>query len=254
MIVVADLSVTFPGGFKALNNVTVRIPSNKVTCILGPNGAGKTTLLRTIAKMLSFKGSILIDGFEVARTPLKTIARLVSYASQLYVHELLSLTVEEALLTARYPVSRGFLESREDYAVVERVSRELKINHLLKRKLSQLSSGELQRVVLALALVKEPRILLFDELDAHVDIGVKSILAKLVHKWASGRAVVFTTHDVLFGSSIGEYFIVIAGGRVLYAGDLDGLIERLDDLKEVYGAEISAVEVSERKLLIPRYV
>jgi len=254
MIVVEDLSVTFPGGFKALENVTVNIPSNKVTCVLGPNGAGKTTLLRAIAKMVSFKGTILIDGVEVAKTPLKTIARLVSYASQLYVHELLSLTVEEALLTARYPVSRGFLETREDYEVVERVSRELMISHLLKRKLSQLSSGELQRVVLALALVKEPRILLFDELDAHVDIGVKSTLAKLVRKWASERIVVFTTHDVLFGSSIGEYFIVIAKGRILYAGDLGGLIKMLDALKEVYGVEIDVVEVNDKKLLIPRYV
>jgi len=253
LIEVRNLVVEYPGGFKALDNVSIVIPKDTVTCIIGPNGAGKSTLLRSIAKMLKFQGTILIDGVEVAKKPLKVISRLVSYASQLYVHELFSLTVEEALLTARYPVSRGFIESREDYEVIRNVSKELLIDHLMKRKLSQLSSGELQRVVLAMAIVKNPLVMLFDELDAYVDIGVKSILARLIRKWARERVVVFTTHDIVFGTSIGEYIVVLNRGKVLYAGDIEGLKRNVELLERIYGVSMDVVSVNGRTLLIPRY-
>ncbi|MEM1877889.1 MAG: ATP-binding cassette domain-containing protein, partial [Desulfurococcaceae archaeon] len=78
MINVKSLTVKY-GDFTALNDITLSIPENKATCILGPNGAGKSTLLKTIAKLVDYKGCLYLDGLEVSKTPIKTIARLVSY-------------------------------------------------------------------------------------------------------------------------------------------------------------------------------
>lgn len=254
MIMIKDLKVVYPNNYLALRRVSVKIPSDRITCILGPNGAGKSTLLKAISKIIPYNGSILLDGVEVSKQPLKVIAKLVSYASQIYVHELLSLTVYETLLIARYPVSGGFLDKSMDYEFVEYIAKELSLTDLLNRKLSQLSSGELQRVILAIALVKNPKILLFDELDAHIDIGVKTQLAELVKKWSRKKTLVFTTHDILYGSSIGEYFIVLDRGRVVFEGFQEELIKYRKMLEEIYNVKIKVLEEGNKKILIPLYI
>ncbi len=254
MIKIENLKVIYPNKYVALKNISIEIPDDKITCILGPNGAGKSTLLKAISKIIPFNGSILLNGIEVSKQPLKVISKLVSYATQVYVHELLSLTVYEALLIARYPVSTGFIEKEIDYKAVENIAKELFLEHLLKRKLSELSSGELQRVILAMALIKNPKILLFDELDAHVDIGVKALLSKLIRGWASKRTLIFTTHDILYGSSIGEYFIVLSNGELVFAGYLDDLVLNKELLEKIYGVKINIVEEKKKKLLMPLYV
>ncbi len=253
MIRVEKLVVTYRSGLKAVDNVSLEIPSKHITCILGPNGAGKSSLLKALSKLVPFNGSVLLNGLEVAKQPLKTIAKLVAYASQLYVHELLSLTVLDALIMSRYPVSRRFFEDSRDYEVVHSIAHELFIDDMLDRKLSELSSGELQRVILALALVKQPRYLFLDELDAHVDIGVKSMIARLIKKWRLNHVVVFTTQDILFGTSIGEFFIVLDKGRVVFKGFREELLRRKEVLEDVYGVEIASIEYRGEKLLIPIY-
>ncbi len=253
MIMIKDLSVIYRGGYKALENISVEIPSNKITCILGPNGAGKTTLLKAISKIVDYSGKIFLNGIEVAREPLKTIAKIVSYASQIYVHELLSLTVREALLIARYPVSQSFFESEEDYRIVNSVAEQLLLLDYMDRRLSELSSGELQRVILAIALVKNPRILLFDELDSHIDIGVKSLLTRLIRKWVHNRVLIITTHDVLYGTFIGDYFIVLSNGSIVFKGDLERLVKNKSLLEKVYGVKIMVTKYSGRSFLIPLY-
>jgi iron complex transport system ATP-binding protein len=253
MIRIHDLTVAY-GKYLALKNVSLDIKTGIVTCILGPNGAGKSTLLIAISKIVPYQGKIIIDGYEVSREPLKTISRMVSYASDITVNDLLSLTVREALVIARYPVSSGFFESEHDYRVVEATARELYIDHLLDRKLSQLSSGELQRVVIALALVKNPKVLLFDELDAHIDLGLKYILSKKLNIWARDRVLVFTTHDILYGTSIGEYFIVLSKGSVVLVGGIEELVEKRGLLEKIYGVRLTSVNIGGRIILVPVYI
>jgi len=253
MIRVKDLTVKY-GKQLGLKNVSITIPSDRITCILGPNGAGKTTLLKTIAKLVDYSGSIYLDGLEIAKTPLKTISRLVSYASQIYVSELLSLTVYDALLISRYPRVSGFFEREVDRDMVIKIAEELYLTQLLDRKLYELSSGELQRVVIGLALAKEPRYILFDELDVHVDIGFKVFLAKLVKKWREKAMIIFTTHDILFGSILGEYFILMDHGEVVYTGFLDELVKNIELLEKIYGVRITRHVIGDKTLLIPLYL
>ncbi|ABN69614.1 ABC transporter related [Staphylothermus marinus F1] len=237
----------------ALKNIDITIKDNVVTCIMGPNGAGKTTLLKTIAKITSYDGSIYIDGKELREYPLRTISKLISYVSQIEAVDILSLTVKEALLTARYPVSKAFFETYEDLRIVEEVSKMLQINNLLDRRLSELSSGELQRVVLGLGLVKKPKYLLLDEPDNHMDLNYKARLIEWIRDWRRFSNILLTTHDIMFGTDVGEYFIILDRGTPVFIGDKDDLLKHYTILEKIYGVKIAKISVDGKTRLIPLY-
>lgn len=252
MIVLKNITVKY-GDLDALNNVNVVIPNGKATCILGPNGAGKSTLLKSIAKLAGYKGLLYLDGLEVSKTPIKTIARLVSYVQAMNTSEFLGLTVRDVLMIAQYPVTSGFIERRTSIEQALRILKQLDSEKLFDRKLGELSSGELQRVALATGLVKNPTYLLFDEVDLHVDVGFKKSLVKLIKNWSIDRTVVFTTHDLIFGSTAGDYFILLNRGRVVYIGDSNELINNVGIVEKTFNTRVTVYKYQDKNLLIPIY-
>jgi iron complex transport system ATP-binding protein len=253
LIRIDNLRVIYRGGVIGIDGLNTTIPAGKITCILGPNGSGKTTLLKAISKMVRFEGAIYIDGLEVRKTPLKVLARILSYTSTLSVVDILSLTVREALLTARYPLSKGFFESREDIKLLMEIASELKLVELLDRKLYELSGGELQRVILGTALMKKPKYMLFDEPDSHMDLGYKAQLIIWLKKWKERSTIVLSTHDIMFGYDIGDYFIVLSRGRPVFIGDRMSLYNSVEILEKVYGVVINRLEINGEKKLVPIY-
>jgi len=238
----------------AVRDVTLEIPVGKVTCIIGPNGAGKTTLLRSISKIVKFDGEIYLDGLEVSKTPLKTISRILSYSTSVYLPDLLSLKVIEVLKIARYPVSKRFFETRQDLEMILRTAREFKIDNFLEKKLSELSSGELQRVVLAMSVIKDPKYLLLDEPDSHVDVSNKAELINILKKLAVSKTIVLTTHDVLFASIIGDYFVLMNNGKVVFVGDRNEFFKNKKVLEETYGTRFYDVKLGGVLVMVPLYV
>ncbi len=253
MIRINNLRVIYRGGIIGIDGLNTTIPVGKITCILGPNGSGKTTLLKTISKMVRFRGVVYIDGLEVKKTPLKVLAKILSYASTLSIVDILSLTVREALLTARYPLSKSFFESQEDTRLLEKISSELGLVKLLDRKLYELSGGELQRVVLGTALMKKPKYMLLDEPDNHMDLGYKARLITWLRKWRRESTIILSTHDIMFGFDIGDYFIVLSRGKPVFMGDRIELYNNVDVLEKVYGVIINKLEINNEKRLIPLY-
>jgi len=239
---------------EAVKDVTLEIPDGKITCIIGPNGAGKTSLLRSISKIIEFDGKIYLDGIEVSKTPLKTISKILSYSTSVYLPDLLSLKVIDALKIARYPVSKRFFETREDFETIFKIASEFKINNFLEKKLSELSSGELQRVILAMAIIKNPKYLLLDEPDSHVDVSNKAELINILRKLARTKTVILTTHDVLFASIVGDYFVLMNNGKVLFVGDKQRFFENKKVLEETYGIEFYEVKLGSTFIMIPLYV
>jgi len=239
---------------EAVRDVTLEIPVGRITCIIGPNGAGKTSLLRSISKITRFEGEIYLDGIEVSKTPLNTISRILSYSTSVYLPDLLSLKVIDVLKIARYPVSRRFFETREDLEIILDTAKEFKIDKFLEKKLSELSSGELQRVILAMAVIKNPKYLLLDEPDSHVDVANKAELINILRKLSKDRTIVLTTHDVLFASIVGDYFILMNKGRVLFAGDKQRFFENKNILEETYGTEFYEVRLGNVVIMVPLYI
>lgn len=254
MISTKDLRVRYePSNIEALKDVNVIIPSYTVTCVMGPNASGKTTLLRAIANIVEYEGGVLVDGKD-SRTLSKTLRRILSYARVIETGvDYLGARVLDILLASRYPVSRGLFDTSEDINEVLNVSRELRIDHLLNRRIGELSSGELQRVILAAALVKKPKIILFDEPDAHIDAVGKTFLSRHMRRLSSESTVIISTHDVVFGFYTCNYFIVMSSGTILFQGWIRDLVTNPEPLERAYGVSFRRVEVDNRPVMIPVY-
>lgn len=236
----------------ALNNASLRVNKGELFCVLGPNGSGKTTLLKAIAGLVKHDGVVLIDGVSALRIPRKAIAKVISYSSDISVPEMLSLTVEEAILTSRYPVSKSFLESSEDFYKVREVMKMLELLNLRNRKLSELSAGELKKVLLAMALAKDPKILLLDEPDAHMDIRSRIELSKILRTLKDKVLTIFTTHDVAFAANTATKVLVLNNGVGVALGSVKEVLTE-DVLSKVYKVRFKVLNAEETIVPIPVY-
>ncbi|MEM1644610.1 MAG: ABC transporter ATP-binding protein [Ignisphaera sp.] len=236
-----------------LENISLVLEPRKVTCVIGPNGAGKTTLLKVIASILSpSKGAVYIDGKDCKLYDPKELARLIAYEEP-YISRDLPMTVLDFLLTARYPYHKilRYFESIEDLEIVDAVAKDLNISHLLSRRLDQLSSGELQRVIISHALIKKPSVLLLDEPSAFLDIRYRFEILDYVKKYTAkeGLVTVVAIHDLHLASMYCDLVVVMDRGRIVYSGSplevfTSGIVEK------VYGIEIDLVKLSDEKLVV----
>ena len=148
----------------------LRLPSRKETCwpSWASTGAGKSTLLKCLNRVLRPQGgSVLLGGNNLLRLPQDAIARRIGYVPQQ--HSQTRLTVYEAVLLGRRP-HMGMTVSKADYTVVEETLQRMGLSDLALRPVSDLSGGEVQKVMLARAMAQSPKILLLDEPTSNLDL------------------------------------------------------------------------------------
>ncbi len=201
-----NLKVKF-GDDIILDNVNLHVNCGEVIAIVGPNGAGKTTLLRTILGEIPYQGSIAfrISG-QVSKKP------KVGYVPQKLQFDISSpISVTDLLASAisRRPVWMGVNKD-----LLEKVKNALSLfssGHLLKRKIGELSGGELQRVLLAVAMTPEPEILLLDEAGGGVDVSGLSLFYQIVRDLRKRHdiTVILVTHDLAGISSYVDRLILL---------------------------------------------
>ncbi len=234
------------GSIKAVDGVTLEIWSGKVMCLVGPNGSGKTTLLKLVASLVRpLRGVVYVNGKDARLYRPGEIARAFSF-SEPHLPRTLPMRAIDFVLTSRYPFQRTlqYFESEEDLRVVESVAEELGIAHLLERRLDQLSSGELQRVVIAAALAKRPRVLLLDEPSAFLDVRNRFEVMEIVRRYARERnaAVVVALHDLFTASLYCDSVALMSGGRIAALGPPADVFSS-EVAKRVYGVGIETVRV-----------
>ena len=199
----------------AVDAVNLDIAHGEFMVLLGPSGCGKSTTLRMIAGLESISsGHLSIDGKLVNNVPAKDrdIAMVFqSYA--LYPH----MTVFDNLAFGlrRRDVSRNEIDKR-----VRNVAATLGMAELLKRKPHALSGGQRQRVALGRAIVRDPKVFLFDEplsnLDAALRVGMRGELIKLHHHL--GATMIYVTHDQVEAMTMGDRICIMNGGKVVQIG------------------------------------
>lgn len=238
------------GSRRALYVERLRLESGEPVCVLGPNGSGKSSLLKALARIAGRhkRLELRVDGAAVDGGMWH---RYVSYSGVEAVKTGIKLKVIDLLLISRIPARRGFFYSAEDYDAVERVGRELELEGLMDRHLDELSSGELQRAIVASALAREPAVALLDEPDAHVDLEHKVKLARLLERVSRERLVVLATHDPIFATSCCRRAVLLKGGSV--AADVrTANAERLAAaLEEVFGVKIELLGPRDSPLAVP---
>jgi iron complex transport system ATP-binding protein len=247
---IRDLSVIYGPN----HGVTVKrltLTSDRVNCVLGPNGAGKSSLLKAIAGVVTYRGevSIRINDIEVGENEFH---RYVSYVSDIQPSSI-KVSVREALLYARYPCSTGFFYSDRDFKYVEEISKLLDISHLMEKSLNELSSGELQRVLIAIGIAKNPAVLLLDEPDVHLDVYNKTRLIKVIRGLAGKKLVVLSTHDPSVASMLCDRLILLNNGTVRGDLGIEDLNQALGLFEEVFKTRLALVEVEGRRTLVPVY-
>ncbi len=243
---VEDVTFSY-NSVKALEDVTIDIESGRMTCLLGPNGAGKTTLLRLIASYIKpERGVVYIDGKDLRTYNPRELAKLISIADP-HLPRTLPMRVIDFVLTARYPFQGAFqyLEGDSDLKVVEEVSRETLISHLLYRRLDQLSSGELQRVIVATALAKRPRVLLLDEPSAFLDIRYRFDILKVIKRYTLTRNTVsiIALHDLYLASLYCDTVILLNRGRIVSCGSPREVFTS-QVIEKVYGVKVRVFPVN----------
>jgi multiple sugar transport system ATP-binding protein len=203
------------GHAPAADSVSLEIAHGEFMVLLGPSGCGKTTTLRMIAGLESISsGTVSIDGRVVNQVPAKDrdIAMVFqSYA--LYPH--MSVKDNLAFGLKRRSVERAEIERR-----VANVAGILGLAELLDRKPHALSGGQRQRVALGRAIVRDPKVFLFDEplsnLDAALRVSTRGEISALHRRL--GATMIYVTHDQVEAMTMGMRICIMNGGRVAQVG------------------------------------
>ncbi|MFW6180905.1 MAG: ABC transporter ATP-binding protein [Spirochaetota bacterium] len=205
------------GAVTAIRSLDLEIASGEFFVLLGPTGAGKTTTLRCIAGLeRQEEGDIFIDGKKVNKVDPahRDVAFVFQYYS-LYPH----FTVRENLELPLKPRMRATPREEIDRRVAE-AARILHISHLLDRKSEKLSGGEMQRVTIGRAIVRNPKVFLMDEplsnLDAKLREELRAELKRL--QIDLGATLFFVTHDQVEAMTMADRIGVLNNGRILQLG------------------------------------
>ncbi|MBS1706639.1 MAG: ABC transporter ATP-binding protein [Armatimonadetes bacterium] len=223
MIGVKDLCCGY-GTKPVLREVTLSLSPGERVALLGPNGSGKSTLLRTMAGLLQpLSGSIQISGHSLeALSPIQ-IAQHVAMVFQ-SVEPAFEFSVRNVVAFGRLPWQGDTWWGPVDESGthVESALARLGIESLADSPVTELSGGELQRVMIAKALAQQPQILLLDEPTSHQDPKHQIEIARLVQELASeGVAILFAVHDVSWALHAAARAVVITGGTVEFDGGID---------------------------------
>ncbi|MCY4354341.1 MAG: ABC transporter ATP-binding protein [Truepera sp.] len=227
------------GSESILRNLDLSIRRGEITVLVGPNGAGKSTVIRLLTRLLEpSSGKVLLDGRPLAGLRRKELARSMAVVPQA---ETLpdGFSAFEVVLMGRTP-HLGFLEpEREvDLRMVEEAMRRTDIWRFRDRPVETLSGGERQRVVLARAIVQQPRFLLLDEPTNHLDLRHQVELLWYVRQEVEGGiGALVILHDLVLAARIAGRLLLMDRGRIVAEGSPVEVL-RQDLIREVYQVEV----------------
>ncbi|MCV2872287.1 sn-glycerol-3-phosphate ABC transporter ATP-binding protein UgpC [Defluviimonas sp. WL0050] len=211
------------GSTNILTSIDISLASGEFLVLLGASGCGKSTILNIIAGLLSpTSGEVRIDGKRINEVhPKNRDIAMVFQSYALYPN----LTVERNI---GFGLEMRGVGKAERQAAIQKVARILKIDGLLDRKPAQLSGGQRQRVAIGRALVREPKIFLFDEplsnLDAKLRMEMRAELKRL-HRML-GTTVVYVTHDQIEAMTLATRIAVMREGQIEQIGTPEEIYNR----------------------------
>ena len=247
MIEIKNLSFAY-GNTPILQDVSLRVEPGQCVGILGNNGAGKSTLITCINRIRIPKaGQVLIDGKDIQRLSRNALARKVAYVAQK--NELTNATVFDCVLLGRTPFIKWAI-SQEDLDLCEEVIEQLGISHLKLRDVDQLSGGEMQKVMLARALVQQPELLLLDEPTSNLDPRNQYEMLALVQRVARERniAVLIVIHDLNLALRYCDRFYFMKDQTGFSYGGIETVTP--ETIKTVYGIDASIVSVAGKNTVV----
>ncbi len=233
------VSFSYTNGF-VIRDVSLTISPGEMVGLLGPNGCGKTTLLRLASGVVSpGLGDVYLDGARMRKLSRKQIARRVAVVPQ-YFRMPFDFKVGEVALLGRTPFVRGLTgETEGDRTIVEDALRLVGMYELRRRYFNDLSGGEQQKVILAVALAQEPEVLLLDEPTAHLDINHQVEILELVRALnrEHGVTVIAAMHDLNLASLFFDRLVMLKEGALFADGPPREVVTE-ENVLDVFSASV----------------
>ncbi len=209
------------GGREVLRGVDLALGPGSLVALVGPNGAGKSTLLRCLAGLMRpARGRVTLDGTDLGSLDRARIARRIAVVPQAS-ETIFPFTVREIVALGRTARLGALALARpSDAQAVDRALEDLELTALADRGIDEVSGGERQRAVLAMALAQEGDVLLLDEPTVHLDPAHQQATLELIRRLARYRSVaaLAVLHDLNLASALADRVVVLHDGRVVAAG------------------------------------
>ena len=253
MIELTDVTTGYEKGRNVLEGLSLTLNDGSFYGIAGPNGSGKTTLLRTLAGILEYKGSIRIDDSELSHLKRKDLSKYIALMPQ-FSSLYFSYTVYDVVLQGRYVHSGSgrLLDldgySREDIRIAENAMEVTGLIDIKDRRLTELSGGQLQRVLLARTIAQDTPVILLDEPTNHLDIKYQKELMDYLSEWCktdSRHTVLCAFHDISLAATLCDEMIIIKDGRLAINGHPSDILSG-EMLRDIY--DIDVVDYMNRQL------
>ena len=240
LLQVNELRKTYATGFEAVKGISLQVNKGEIVALLGPNVAGKTTLISTICGITNpSSGSVFIDGYDISKN-FRDARKLVGLVPQDITLE----PFEKVLNTINF--SRGLFGKKKDSALTEKVLTKLSLWDKRDSRIMELSGGMKRRVLIAKALIHEPRLLFLDEPTASVDVELRQSMWDVVADLKKdGVTIILTTHYIEEAEAIADRVGIINKGELL-------LIEGKTSLMQKFGQKILKIELQKRLNQLPK--
>jgi phosphonate transport system ATP-binding protein len=253
MIEFENADVTYPGGFKALSNVSLTIDEGELLVIVGLSGAGKSTLLRAINGFVPITaGSVRVDGVEVRGAASSTLRRLRSEIGMIFqTFNLVYRTtvINNALMGRLSKVPRwrsmtGFWPAEDKEIALQSLER-VEIVEKAYIRASNLSGGQQQRVGIARALAQQPRVLLADEPVASLDPVTSHTVMQDLQRINRdlGITTIINLHFLDLARSYGRRLVGLRDGELVYDGDISDVDD--ETFRGIYGRAVTPDDLLE---------
>ena len=240
LLEVNELRKTYATGFEALKGISLKVNKGEILALLGPNGAGKTSLISTICGITNpSSGSVVIDGYDISKN-FRDARKLVGLVPQDITLE----PFEKVANTINF--SRGLFGKKKDDALTEKILTKLTLWDKRDSRLMELSGGMKRRVLIAKALIHEPRLLFLDEPTASVDVELRQSMWNVVANLKKdGVTIILTTHYIEEAEAIADRVGIINKGELL-------LVEEKTSLMQKFGQKILNIELQKRLNQLPK--
>lgn len=200
-----------------LNNVNFHLHCGELTVILGKNGAGKSTLLKAIIGEINHSGSIEFSSRHTTNNKLT-----IGYVPQKLNLENSPISVYDLICSFSGTKPTFLYKSKEEYEKIREHLREMNAEQLIDKKVSSLSGGELQKILIAIATLPYPELLILDEPVSGIDAKGKDVFYKLIDKIKKNHdiSILMVSHDF---DKVKEYAdkVVLLNKKILVTGSVD---------------------------------
>jgi len=223
-----------------LRGIDLQLRQGELVGLIGPNGSGKTTLLKVLSGLLPPKrGRVCLNGTDLRQLSRRQVAQCIAVVPQ----ELtipFAFTAWEMVMLGRSPHVRPLLgPTRRDHRVVEEKMAFTHTLELASRPFNELSGGEQQRIIIAMALAQEAEILLLDEPTVHLDINHQVEILELIRQLNNGQGltVLATIHDLNLAALYFDRLLLLNAGQIVANGTPNQVLKE-DRIRQVFRTEV----------------